>query len=386
MTRGPFSANTHVHVPPNASSDDTLDSLLAQARTEGLEVIGTSNFFDLQVLPRFVERTRAAGLYPLAGTEVITVDADLEARGWTVNDPQNPGRYYLQGRGLSVALAAAGASPIGQGIRAANDRRAEEQVALMSRLVADAGLPNDVTAAMIAAALAGRSDVPAAWVSLQERHIARAFADLLLGLAPGDRVTVLGRLIGASTDIPDAGDLQNALRAALLKHGRPAFVADSPVPFADGVAHVLALGGIPTYCAVGDGATPICDYEAPAVDLARRIRDAGFHAAELITVRNTRTCVEEYVAAFLDAGLIVMAGSEHNTPNRLPLALTCVDGPIPEAAAAAFQEGTAIVAAHQALVAAGEAGFVDGAGDLVDGGRRTELAGHGRDLIAAALA
>ncbi len=60
-------------------------------------------------------------------------------RGWTVNDPQNPGRYYLQGRGLSVALAAAGASPIGQGIRAANDRRAEEQVALMSRLVAGAG-------------------------------------------------------------------------------------------------------------------------------------------------------------------------------------------------------------------------------------------------------
>ena len=46
-------------------------------------------------------------------------------RGWTVNDPQNPGRYYLQGRGLSVALAAAGASPIGQGIRAANDRRAD---------------------------------------------------------------------------------------------------------------------------------------------------------------------------------------------------------------------------------------------------------------------
>lgn len=30
--------------------------------------------------------------------------------------------------------------------------------------------------------------------------------------------------------------------------------------------------------------------------------------------------------------------------------------------------------------------LVADAGDLVDGGRRTELAGHGRDLIAAALA
>lgn len=106
----PLSTNTHVHVPPNASTDTTLDSLLTQARSEGLRVVGTANFFDMQVFPEFTKRALDHGIHPLLGIEIITFDSDLEAAGWTVNDPQNPGRYYLQGRGLSAARVAAGVS------------------------------------------------------------------------------------------------------------------------------------------------------------------------------------------------------------------------------------------------------------------------------------
>lgn len=377
-------ANTHVHVPPNFSSDGTLDQLLRQAQAEGLRAMGTSNFFDLQVFGMFTERTREAGIHPLLGIEVITVDAELETAGWTVNDPQNPGRYYLQGRALDAGRALLGASATARAIRARNDERAERQVTLLSQILTDAGLPRPITAAEVVEQVATRNEVPAAWVSLQERHISRAFADQLLELDQGERRLVLERAYGrpATADLTDAGSIQTELRASLMKHGQAGFVADSPTAFVDGHAMVLELGGIPTYCAVADGADPICDYEQPATALATRIRERNFHSAELITVRNTARCVDEYVAAFRDAGLIVSAGTEHNTPHRLPLAPTCVDGPISEASAEVFWEGACIQAAHQELVARAEIGYVDTSGDLAaDATRRRELAEYGAELI-----
>lgn len=382
---GTLPINTHVHVPPNASTDTTLDSLLAQARSEGVRVIGTSNFFDMQVFPEFTKRALEHGIHPLLGVEIISYDSDLESAGWTVNDPQNPGRYYIQGRGLNADLVNTRASSTAIAIRAANDARASQQVGLLSDLMREAGLAADVTAADVIAEVADRGEVPQAWVSLQERHIARAFADRVLQLDPRQRKVVLERAFGcpALSDINDAGALQTEIRATLMKHGQPAFVPDSLITLDDGYAMVLELGGIPTYCAVADGADPICDYERPATDLARRIRERNIHAAELVTARNTQRCVDEYVAAFLEAGLLVMAGSEHNTPHRVPLALTCVDGPLSESAANAFWEGTCVLAAHQDLVAQGQPGFVSQDGSLLaDMAGRRELAEYGAKLIA----
>jgi hypothetical protein len=183
-------------------------------------------------------------------------------------------------------------------------------------------------------------------------------------------------------DLEDAGSIQTELRSDLMKFGQPAFVPDSPTPFADGYAMTLQLGGFPAYCAVADGADPVCDYERPADALARRIRERDIHVAELVTVRNTVRCVDEYVAAFLSAGLLVIGGSEHNTPHRLPLALTCIDGPLSDFASEAFSEGACVLAAHTALVARGEVGYIDAAGNLAaDPVRRLEMAEYGTKLI-----
>lgn len=380
-----LSTNTHVHVPPNFSSDTTLDQLLTQARSEGVRVVGTSNFFGLEVLTGFTTKAREFGIHPLLGVEIITVDAELEAQGWTVNDPQNPGRYYLQGRGLNAGLIEADASPVAREIRGRNDARAEQQVRVLSGLLEEAGLPFSCTAADVAEEVATRNGVPTGWVSLQERHISRAFADRLLRLDPAHRGVVLTRALGHEPrcDPGDAGSIQTELRSDLMKSGQPGFVADSPTSFADGYAMTLQLGGFPAYCAVADGADPVCDYERPADALARRIRERDIYAAELVTVRNTVRCVDEYVAAFSSAGLVVTGGSEHNTPHRLPLALTCVDGPLSDFAAGAFWEGACILAAHTELVAHGEVGYVDAAGQLAaDRTRRVELAEYGARLIA----
>lgn len=378
--------NTHVHIPPNFSTDTTLDALLAQARSEGLRAVGTSNFFDLQVLPSFIDRARDQGVHPLLGVEMITVDTELEKAGWTINDPANPGRYYLQGRGLNADLVRSGKSETARVIKEANDLRGKTQVELLCHVLQGAGAPFVITAEQITSEVAERNQVPTGWVSLQERHISRAFADRLVALPTGEVEEILRRAFGAAPTavLSDPGSVQTELRARLLKYGQPAFVADSPVTFAQGHEMALELGGFPAYCAVADGAKPICDYEQPAAELARRILEGNIFAAELITIRNTVKCVDQYVAAFLDAGLLVMGGSEHNTPNRLPLALACLDGPISVFAARAFWEGACVVAAHQDLVARGETGFVSRKGELItDRSRRGELAAHGAELIAA---
>ncbi|NHB85023.1 hypothetical protein G7085_11525 [Tessaracoccus sp. HDW20] len=289
--------------------------------------------------------------------------------------PTEPGRYYLQGRGLNVERAAAGDSAIGRGIRRANDERAERQVALMSGLVTDAGLPNALTATTIADDLAARSEVPSGWVSLQERHIAHAFADLILGLPAGDRQAVLGRLIGATSDIAGAGDLQNALRAALLKHGQAAFVPDSPCP-SPTASPWSSSSGNPHLLRGRRWRQPrlrLRDSRGrPRPTDPRRglPRGGADHRAQHGGLRRGVRRGVPRRRVDRDGGKRAQHAEPPTAGADLPRR------PCPGSAAEAFREGTAIVAAHQALVAQGEAGFVDAQGDLVDGGRRAELAGR----------
>jgi len=175
-----------------------------------------------------------------------------------------------------------------------------------------------------------------------------------------------------------------------MKAGRPAFVPESPVSFDDAYQLILGSGGIPCYPTLADGASPVCPWEEPPDALARRVLDVGIHVAELIPNRNAPAVVDAYVAAFRRAGLLVMAGTEHNTRQRIPLEPRCADGSLPSAGArAAFWEATCVVAAHQHLRASGQPGFVDGRGELnpgfPDGLSRTRWFSElGADLIDAA--
>src|SRR5664280_2890497 len=117
-----------------------------------------------------------------------------------------------------------------------------------------------------------------------------------------------------------------------------------------------------------DGASPVCPWEEPPDALAERTIGLGIHVAELIPNRNAPAVVDAYVAAFRRAGILVMAGTEHNTRQRISLEPRCADGSVPSAdARAAFWEATCVVAAHQHLRASGRPGFVDGRGELNPG-------------------
>jgi len=364
--------NTHVHLPPNFSAFSTVEEVVESAKREGVRALGASNFYDLGVYARFGAAAERAGVVPLYGIELITViDASLR-EGTLVNDPANPGRTYLCGKGIAgFADPSADARQRLAAVRAVDEERMRRMVDRVRELFAAAGLDTPLTDTAIAAEVAERADVPRAWVVLQERHVAMAFQEaLFLHLVPERRGRVLERAFGRApgADVEDAVEVQGEIRARLMRAGRPAFEPESPVAFEDGMRLVLELGGIPCYPTLADGATPVCDWEEPPHALAERLLDRGIHAAELIPVRNQPAVVDAYVRAFRDAGVVVMAGTEHNTLERIPLEPRCRDGSPPSPAAReAFWEGTCVAAAHQHLRASGRPGFVDGEGRVNPG-------------------
>ena len=359
--------NTHVHVPPNFSAFASPEDVVETARAEGVRAIGISNFYDQQVYGRFAALCRAAGIVPLFGLEFITLVPDLEAAGIRVNDPANPGRMYVCGKGIdpfrekSDAAAATAAE-----IREGNDARASEMMQRLDAHLQEAGLPTRLTADSTAADVAARGGVPAAWVSLQERHIARAVEEAVSALAEGDRAAVLEKAYGApaKASLDDAVGMQGEVRSKLLKAGTAGFAPEVPLSFEAAYAYVLAMGGIPCYPTLADGVAPVCPFEEPPAALAARLVERGIHLAELIPIRNKTAVVDVYVEAFVAAGIEVVAGTEHNTADRIPFDPACTDGAMSGAARAAFWRGTCIVAAHQARIAAGRPGYVDAAGRL----------------------
>jgi hypothetical protein len=371
-TRPPLAFNTHLHVPPNFSAFTTVEDAVETAAREGVKVVGTSNFHDFGVYDRFATAAREHGLAALFGLEFISVLEEEQRRGIKINDPGNPGRAYICGKGIPAPTQPdAPARRFMDEAKASNEARTRQMVDRMRELFAAAGLELDVSYASIVSLVADRARVPEEWVVLQERHVALGFQMALFDVLPAERRSTLLTKVYGDAPAADPGDAiatQGELRSRLMKAGRPAFVEETPVPFTDALAFIRGLGAIAVYPTLADGVIPICGYEDPVEDLIERMGSHDIYGAELIPVRNTPAVVERYVKTWREAGIFVMVGTEHNTQERIPVEPTCLDGvPLSDEVKAITWEGTCIVAAHQHLKQRGEAGYVDETGRLDPG-------------------
>jgi hypothetical protein len=361
--------NTHLHVPPNFSAFTTVEDVVETSAREGVKVIGTSNFHDFGVYDRFAAAAEKHGLASLFGLEFISLMADQQRAGVTINDPANPGRAYICGKGIPTPTSPGpNARRFMDEAKVANEARTTEMVSRIGSIFEAAGLPLPVDYDGILSMVAERAQVPPEWVVLQERHVALGFQLALFEAVPAaQRPAVLERVYGASASAAaeDAVATQGELRSKLMKAGCPAFVDETAVPFEDAIEFIRGLGAIVVYPTVADGADPICGYEDPVEDLIKRMGSHDIYGAELIPVRNSPECVERYVKAWRDAGIFVMVGTEHNTQERIPVAPTARGGvPLSDAVLDITWEGTCVVAAHQHLRQQGKPGFADSSGAL----------------------
>ncbi len=370
--------NMHMHVPPNFSAFRTPEEVVAVAAREGARVVGASNFHDHRVYRRFADAARDAGILPMFGLEFITVLDELRTAGTLVNDPANPGRMYLCGKGVNPFKDPSPAAlEIDAAARAANVERAQAMVALVRERFAGGGVATSLDDATIIEDVADRAGVPADWIVLQERHIAMAFQEVLFLLVPAERrAGRLARVFGAPTtvNIDDPIAVQGEIRSRLMKVGGPAFVAESTLSFGDAVRLVLEWDGIPAYPTLADGASPICAFEDPPEALAQRMLDLGLSMAELIPARNSPDVVDRYVRAFRSAGIVVAAGTEHNTLDQIPFDPACRGGtPLSAYARDSFLEGASVIVAHHHERSMGRSGFVEPDGKPGGGDREARI-------------
>jgi len=362
----PIRVNAHIHLPPNFSAFDSVSQAVELAQSQGLGVLGASNYYDFSVYREFGDRARAAGIYPLFGLEIIALLEDLQAAGVKINDPGNPGKMYLCGKGITrFAPESEEAGRLLGEIRAKDSVRMARMTARLAEVFAGAGLDLGLDEAAVKQGIVRRHGSPLDTVYLQERHVAQAFQEALFARVPeAEHGAALERLFGAPSKNPgSAAGVQNEIRSHLMKAGRPAYEPETFVGFEHAYRSILALGGIPCYPILADGASPICAFEDPVESLASSLREREIHCAEVIPLRNRPEVLSRYVTTLRKAGIVVTAGTEHNTPDLVPLEPACLGGaPVPEELMAIFREGACVVAAHQERVARGEEGFVDTAG------------------------
>jgi len=359
--------NTHIHTPWSFSSFDSIEQAVSLAKNEQVEVLGISDFNTVEGYEEFAEHCKKKNVYPLFNIEFIALLQEDKAAGNRWNDPANPGVMYFCGKALDFPLSFSAASQEQlKSLWAGTQEHIKKVIEKLQGILQDAGVEVALTYEGIRTEYAKNT--------VRERHVARALGDALKAAYDSESALrdVLQKVVGDSSFTPDLENdvaLQNQLRGHLLKAGKPAFVSEDSAAFLS-LEQVMALildgGGIPCYPVLVDDSRALNENESQVETLAANLKSRNIHAVEFIPTRNSLEILTTYVDYFREHEFCVTFGTEHNTPDLqtlVPKARGAV--PFSDALRKVSREGAAILAAHQAKHAAGEAGYVDTDGKLL---------------------
>ena len=96
--------NAHLHTPYSFSAFDSVSQALDMAVKEGVKVVGINDFYSMDGYREWSVECNARHLFPLFNIEFISLSTEDQAGGVRVNDPNNPGRTYLSGKGLAYPV------------------------------------------------------------------------------------------------------------------------------------------------------------------------------------------------------------------------------------------------------------------------------------------
>ncbi len=359
--------NSHIHLPPNFSAFDSVQEAVDLAASEKVVAVGCGNYYDYSVYLDLVTRAQAAGIFPLFGTEIITLDRDMQAQGIRANDPGNPGKVYICGKGITqfIELSDTAKALLGR-IRSADTQRMKIMTEKMAAAFAAKGIDTGLTDGKIIARVAKRHQSDPDTIVLQERHLCQAFQEVLFERVPEpERLDQLTAVLGVTpkSAADHAVGLQNEIRTHLMKAGKPCFVPEDFISLTEAAELIHALGGMVCYPILADGANPACEFEADVDQLIATLKAQNIHMVEFIPLRNQAEVLSDMVPKLRQAGLVVVAGTEHNTLDKIAIEPSCVGGvSIPTDLQDIFWEGTCVIAAHQYLASQGRCGFVDSEG------------------------
>lgn len=350
----PLKVNNHIHTPYSFSAFDSVEDAVRKAAKEQVRILGINDFYVIDGYGEFIEACGKYRVFPLLNIELIGISSKDQQAGIRVNDPKNPGRTYISGKGLDYPSSL---PPLQQEKLDRIVEGSNKQVASMIELLnkwlefQDTGIGLSVDEIMETHALH----------LLRERHVARALRLKLEEIAKGEDhfKALLAQVYGgkpSDKQISDSAGIEEELRARLLKSGAPAFVPEDENAFMR-IEEILEIireaGGIPTYPMLLDGAGGgITEFEQDREKLLEELSSRGFNCVELIPLRNRSEVLKHYAEFFYEQGFVVSFGTEHNTSAMGPLTVSALgEDPLDESLMNISFKGAAYQAAHQYLVA-----------------------------------
>lgn len=378
--------NAHLHTPYSFSAFSDLTQALDMAAAEGVKVVGINDFYTTSGYQSWAEECKKRKLYPLFNIEFISLNEEDQKAGLRVNDPGNPGRTYLSGKGLSYPfkLDEPFAGQLAGVLHEANEQ-VKSMCEKLNQVLSDnnAGFSLDFD-----------------WIvenltmgSVRERHLAKALRLKVYEHFKNDESSIksfMGQLFSGKelkSSVNDEAGVENEIRGNLLKAGGAAFVPEDPkafLPMKTVCDIIVAAGGIPTYPFLADDAKGgYTDFEGDLEKVAKTLTERGFASVEFITTRNDVQLLEKYASYLHDQGFVVTLGSEHNTPAMEPIELFARNStPLTERLLQINYEGACVVAAHQHVVSQGLPGYIDANGKA-DRNKREEYIKLGDELISS---
>jgi hypothetical protein len=270
--------------------------------------------------------------------------------GIRVNDPNNPGRIYMSGKGLlyPFRLRKELLDKIIR-VREASNKQTEQMTLKANHYFTEKGIPIKLDYDTI------QKNYTKGLV--RERHISKAIR-LEIERLQIDRLEVReflkklynGRATAVETENFSA--LENEIRNNLLKAGSPAFVAEDKNAFLDIdeiIEIIIDSGGIPCYPALlDDSMGNYTDFEKDWDNMHRELTAMNIGCIELIPPRNSQETLYKFVKYFNERKYIITFGTEHNTPEMTNLTVSCRhNDPLRDYLLKITYKGSCVIAAHQ---------------------------------------
>jgi hypothetical protein len=297
----------------------------------------------------------------LFNIEFIGLLKEEQKTGIKINDPNNPGRIYFSGKGLDY--------PFNPGflqkwkLKSVIREGQDQMRSMISKL-------NDIIKPVDPTIILSYENIKKEYARnlVRERHLAKALRCISTEKYPDpdDQILFLEKIYGgkrSKAGIENSSVLENEIRSNLLKSGGGAFVEENESSFLDLgriIRIILKAGGIPCYpVLLDDPSGKYTEYEEDPVKLHNSLQKLKIGCIELIPGRNSLTNLRKFVTFFNERNYLITFGTEHNTPEKIPLTVTArgseaLDDELKRIA----WEGVCVIAAHQYLRAQGMQGYV----------------------------
>ena len=365
----PRKVNNHIHTPYSFSAFSSVTEAVRSAVAEEVRILGINDFYVTDGYGEFISECIDHGLFPLLNIELIGISKTDQEAGIRVNDPGNPGRTYISGKGLAFPsiLPEASASVL-QSVVEESNKQVSQMIELLNAWLGEQGVDIRLSVEEIMETQAVNL--------LRERHVAKMLRLKLDAYASKDEeyYATLEKIYGGKASGKSRSDMagtEDELRSKLLKSGAPAFVPEDVkafLPLEQIITIISDAGGIPTYPVLLDGAGDRpTEFEDNKEDLLKELQSRGFSAMEFIPLRNQFEKLKEYAEFFYEHGFVVSFGTEHNTSAMIPLEVSCKNMvALDDSLLQISFNGAAYVAAHQYLVAREGAGYSSGSRDEME--------------------